>query len=69
MPKITAPVTIVLVRPYWSAMLPANRDEIAAGMRMDETTTPWRVADITPMVFSNDFIVVTGPMVPVSSLH
>ncbi len=36
--------------------------------RIDETTTPWTVADSSPNVSVNDFIVVTGPIVPVSRL-
>jgi hypothetical protein len=50
------------------ARCPPKKDDIAAGMRIVETTRPCTVEERWPNVVANWGIVVRGPIVPVSSL-
>jgi len=68
-PKIDAPRAMPLSRPTLFARCPPKRDEIAAGMRIVETTRPCTVEERAPNVVANCGIVVRGPIVPVSSLE
>jgi hypothetical protein len=66
-PKITEPMAIALGLPTEFAKWPPKKDEIAAGIRIVETTRPWTVEESCPNVCANCGIVVIGPIVPVSS--
>lgn len=65
-PKTALPMIMVVERPYESAILPANRLDVAAGMRMADTTAPCFVGDKDPKLREKVLIEVIGPMVPVS---
>jgi hypothetical protein len=49
--------------------MPASIDVIAPDIRIEETMTPCKVAEKFPKVSMNEGIVVTEPIVPVSSLE
>ena len=68
MPKITLPIAMPRTRPSRSARWPAKNDAVAAGRRIDDTTSPCKVEERWPMLAMNWGIVVIGPMHPVSSL-
>lgn len=59
---------MILVRPCRSARMPARRAAVAPVRRMEETMMPWTEGVISPKVEVKEGIVVTGPMMPVSSL-
>jgi hypothetical protein len=67
-PNTTAPSAIPLSLPTLFARCPPKKEEMAAGIRIVETTRPCTVEDRVPNVDENCGIVVRGPMVPVSSL-
>ncbi len=68
-PNIPAPIAMPIGRPRTSAKRPAKREEMAAGIRIDDTVKPWTMADSGPNCESKLFITVTGPMMPVSILE
>jgi hypothetical protein len=67
-PKIDAPIAIHRNRPTVLATWPPKKDDIAAGIRIIDTTNPWTVDERCPKVSANWGISVSGPMVPISSL-
>ena len=67
-PKIAAPIAMPIGRPRTSAKRPANKEEMAAGIRMADTVKPCTVAESGPNCESKLFMTVTGPMMPVSML-
>jgi hypothetical protein len=65
-PNMNAPIAIPLILPTELARCPPKKDDLAAGMRIVETTSPWIVDESCPKDEANWGIVVRGPMVPVS---
>jgi len=65
---MAAPIAMPIGRPRTSAKRPAKKEEIAAGIKIEDTVKPWRVADSGPNCELKLFITVTGPMMPVSML-
>jgi hypothetical protein len=61
-------MAIALGRPTEFAKWPPKNEDIAAGIRIVETTSPWTVEVSLPNVLANWGMVVMGPMVPVSRL-
>ena len=68
-PNIAVPIAMPIGRPRTSAKRPAKKEEMAAGIRIDDTVKPWIMADSGPNCELKLFITVTGPMMPVSILE
>lgn len=67
--NIRDPIAIERVRPMLSDIAPAKRDVKVAGKRSEDITKPWSDAESSPKLWMKEGIVVTGPMVPESSLE